>query len=144
MGRKRLPGNLTKRKCVVIADDSPEMLDAIERQISQLCQIVARVQDGVELINQVREHEPDLVITDISMPRMTGIEALRQLRAQGLNTPAVIVSVHEDGELVKAGLAEGASGFVLKSHLNSDLLVAVRAALEGKVFISERLRKKIS
>jgi DNA-binding NarL/FixJ family response regulator len=127
----------------VIADDSPEMLDAIEQRLTGICQVVARAEDGLALIDRVREQQPDIVITDISMPRMTGIQALNQLRAEGQKTPAVIVTVHEDEELVKAGLEQGALGFVLKSRLDPDLLMAVQAALEGRVFVSERLRKKI-
>ena len=59
-----------------------------------------------------------------------------------MGTPAVIVTVHEDEELVRAGLAEGALGFVLKSRLETELLPAVQAALKGKVFVSPRLQKK--
>lgn len=120
------------------------MLDALEKHLKGFCQIVGRAEDGLALIDQVREQQPDIVITDISMPRMNGIQALRQLRLQGLKTPAIIVTVHEDGDLVKATLEQGALGFVLKSQLDPDLSIAVREVLEGRVFVSERLRKKIS
>ena len=126
---------------VVIADDLPEMLDAIQNQLKAHCQVVARAADGVELVDYVRKHNPELLITDISMPRMTGIDALRRLRSMGIKTPAVIVTVHEDEELVGAGLEQGALGFVLKSRLAEELLFAVQAALKGKVFVSERLKK---
>jgi len=130
-----------QRLRVVIADDLPEMLDAIQNQLKAHCQVVARAADGVELVDYVRKHKPELLITDISMPRMTGIDALRRLRSMGIKTPAVIVTVHEDEELVGAGLEQGALGFVLKSRLAEELLFAVQAALKGKVFVSERLKK---
>jgi DNA-binding NarL/FixJ family response regulator len=130
-----------QRVRVVIADDLPEMLDAIQNQLKAHCQVVARAADGVELVDYVRKHKPELLITDISMPRMTGIDALRRLRSMGIKTPAVIVTVHEDEELVGAGLEQGALGFVLKSRLAEELLFAVQAALKGKVFVSERLKK---
>jgi len=135
----RIKPNQTVR--VVIADDLPEMLDAIQNQLKAHCQVVARAADGVELVDYVRKHKPELLITDISMPRMTGIDALRRLRSMGIKTPAVIVTVHEDEELVGAGLEQGALGFVLKSRLAEDLLFAVQAALNGRVFVSERLKK---
>ena len=135
----RIKPNQTVR--VVIADDLPEMLDAIQNQLKAHCQVVARAADGVELVDYVRKHKPELLITDISMPRMTGIDALRRLRSMGIKTPAVIVTVHEDEELVRAGLEQGALGFVLKSRLAEELLFAVQAALKGKVFVSERLKK---
>ena len=135
----RIKPNQTVR--VVIADDLPEMLDAIQNQLKAHCQVVARAADGVELVDYVRKHKPELLITDISMPRMTGIDALRRLRSMGIKTPAVIVTVHEDEELVGAGLEQGALGFVLKSRLAEELLFAVQASLKGKVFVSERLKK---
>jgi DNA-binding NarL/FixJ family response regulator len=120
------------------------MLDAMEEQLKGFCQIVARAEDGRALIDRVREHQPDIVVTDISMPRMNGIQALRELRSQGLKTSAIIVTVHEDEDLVRAALEQGVLGFVLKSQLGSDLSTAVHEVLEGRVFVSERLRKKIS
>ena len=141
MGKKAPRIKPNRRVCVVIADDLPEMLDAIENQLKAHCQVVARAADGVELVDYVRKHKPELLITDISMPRTTGIDALRRLRSMGIKTPAVIVTVHEDEELVRAGLEQGALGFVLKSRLAEELLFAVQAALKGKVFVSERLKK---
>ena len=141
MGKQKSRINPNGRVCVVIADDLPEMLDAIQKQLKDCCQVVARAADGLELVEYVRKHKPELLITDISMPRMTGIDALRRLRSLGINTPAVIVTVHEDEELVRAGLGQGALGFVLKSRLETELLPAVQAALKGEVFVSERLKK---
>ena len=141
MGKKAPRIKPNRRVRVVIADDLPEMLDAIQNQLKAHCQVVARAADGVELVDYVRKHKPELLITDISMPRTTGIDALRRLRSMGIKTPAVIVTVHEDEELVRAGLEQGALGFVLKSRLAEDLLFAVQAALNGRVFVSERLKK---
>jgi len=141
MGKKAPRIKPNRRVRVVIADDLPEMLDAIQDQLKAHCQVVARAADGVELLDYVRKHKPELLITDISMPRMTGIDALRRLRSMGITIPAVIVTVHEDEELVRAGLEQGALGFVLKSRLAEELLFAVQAALKGKVFVSERLKK---
>lgn len=143
MGQNTGPVNPT-RPTLVIADDSAEILDAVVNRLGGRYEIVARVNDGATLVDRVRELQPDLFITDISMPEMSGIEALRQLRSLGVNIPAVILSIHEDEELVRAGLAQGALGFVLKSRMETDLPAAVQEALQGKTFISESLRKKLS
>ncbi len=144
MEQDRVLADSSRRRCVVIADDSPEMLDAVSKRLTPLYDVVAKVDDGIELVDRVSALQPDVLITDISMPGMTGIEALRKLRSLGVKTPAVILSVHDDEELVRAGLAHGALGFVLKSRLENDLPIAIEEVLEGRSFISESLRKKLS
>jgi len=141
MGKTKSRIKPNRKVRVVIADDLPEMLDAIQKELKTHCQVVARAADGVELVDYVCKHKPELLITDISMPRMTGIDALRRLRSMGIKTPAVIVTVHEDEELVRACREQGALGFVLKSRLAEELLFTVQAVLKGKVSVSERLKK---
>src|SRR5205823_6399197 len=117
--------------------DFPEALDAVERRLDPIYEIVGRVSDGLALIESIGKLLPDIFITDISMPGMTGIEALRRLRSLGITTPALILSVHEDEDLSKEALLQGASGFVLKSRLEDDLQTAIEEALAGRTFISE-------
>jgi len=130
-----------RRVRAVIADDFAEVLDAVERRLSD-CEIVGRASDGLALVESICKLKPDIFVTDISMPGLTGIEALVRLRSMGINTPAVILSVREDEELAKQALLQGASAYVLKSRLDDDLPIAVREALAGRTFISERLRRK--
>jgi DNA-binding NarL/FixJ family response regulator len=132
-----------RRVRVVIADDFPEVLDAVERKLNSEYEIVGRAGDGLALLDSVCKLQPDILITDISMPELTGIEALRRLRSMGIRTPAVILSIHEDEELAREALLQGASGFVLKSQLEDDLQIAIREALAGRTFISERLRRRM-
>jgi len=134
---------LQRRVRAVIADDFAEVLDAVERRLKSECEIVGRASDGLALVERICQLQPDIFVTDISMPGLTGIEALHRLRSMGINTPAVILSVHEDEELAKEALSQGASGYVLKSRIDDDLLIAVREALAGRTFISERLRRKL-
>jgi DNA-binding NarL/FixJ family response regulator len=132
-----------RRTRVVIADDFPEVLDAVERRLNSEYEIVGRASDGLALVDCICKLQPDILITDISMPELTGIEALRRLRSMGIRTPAVILSIHEDEELAKEAVLQGASGFVLKSQLEDDLQIAIREALAGRTFISERLRRRM-
>lgn len=128
---------------IVIADDLPEMLDVIEQRLAAEYVIVGRATDGFALVESVRSLQPDVVVTDISMPRLSGIEALRRLRSLGVKTPAVILTIHEDEDLAREALRLGALGFVLKSRLEDDLRVAIAEALAGRRFVSERLRQKL-
>jgi DNA-binding NarL/FixJ family response regulator len=130
------------RRRIVVADDSPEMLAIVETRLLEHYDVVGKAEDGLQLIESVRNLQPDIFVTDISMPGISGIEALRRLRLQKISIPAVILTVHEDEELLDASLSHGALGFVLKSRIDRDLLPAIQEALEGRVFISERMRAK--
>jgi DNA-binding NarL/FixJ family response regulator len=130
------------RRRIVIADDSPEMLAIVETRLCQHYDVVAKAEDGLQLIESVSNLRPDMLVTDISMPGISGIEVLRRLRSQQISIPAVILTVHEDEELLEASLSYGALGFVLKSRIDRDLLPAIQEAFKGRVFISERMRAK--
>ena len=129
------------RKRVVIADDFPEMLEAVASSLAPDFEIVGKVSNGLALVQKVCELRPDLVVTDITMPGLSGIEALSRLREQGFMTPAVVLTIHDDEELARGALAAGAGGFVLKPRLAVDLVPAVREVLAGRTFISASLRK---
>jgi len=129
------------RKRVVIADDFPEMLEAVASSLAPDFEIVGKVSNGLALVQKVCELRPDLVVTDITMPGLSGIEALSRLREQGFMTPTVVLTVHDDEELARRALDLGAGGFVLKPRLAIDLMPAVREVLAGRTFISASLRK---
>jgi DNA-binding NarL/FixJ family response regulator len=133
----------TEQVRVVIADDVPEIADAVAKRLAPDYTVIGRVSDGVALVECALELAPDLLVTDVSMPKLTGIEALRRLRDLGVQIPAIILTVHEDEELVKEALSLGVRGFVLKRQLVSDLPLAVREVLSGRTFVSEAARKKV-
>ena len=135
--------NSDKQIRVVIADDVPEMLDAVAKRLSPDYEVVGRVSDGAALVECVLKLTPDLIVTDISMPKLTGIEALSCLRQLGIQIPAVILTVHEDEDLVKDALSLGVQGFVLKRRLVSDLPLAAHEALNGRTFVSDAIHKKV-
>jgi DNA-binding NarL/FixJ family response regulator len=130
------------RRRIVIADNSRQMLAIVETHLLQHYDVVGKADDGLLLVESVRNLRPDIFVTDIYMPGMSGIEALYTLRSQQINIPAVILTVYQDEELLNTSLSYGALGFVLKSRLDRDLLPAIQEALEGRVFISERTRAK--
>ena len=128
---------------IIIADDFAEMLDTVEQYLAPDYEIVGKVPDGLTLVECACRLQPDLLVIDISMPKLTGIDALRQLRSLGVQTPAIILTNHDDEDLAKEALSVGSLGFVLKSRLGSDLRLAIGEVLAGRIFISETLRKKL-
>jgi DNA-binding NarL/FixJ family response regulator len=112
-----------------VADDHQALLALTAEALAGECLVVGRVGDGCELLTEAERLHPDVIVLDISMPRLDGIEAARQLqRSQG---PArlVFLTVHEDADYARAALDAGGLGYVVKTRLASDLLPAILAAL---------------
>ena len=122
---------------IVVADDFPAMLDTVEKCLAPGCEIMERASDGLALVESVCRLRPDLLITDISMPNLNGIEALRQLRNLGVQTPAIILTLINDKSVAQQAFIAGAQAFVLKCRLESDLRMAVQEALAGRMYTSE-------
>lgn len=123
---------------VIVADDQAmvRMGFAMMLEAAGDIDVVAQCADGVEAVEAVREHRPDVALLDIQMPRMNGLDALREIR--GL-TRVVIVTTFDDDEYVDEALAEGASGFLLKDSEADLLVAATRAAAAGDALVSPEL-----
>jgi len=134
---------LSRRGRIVIADDFPEMLEAVERLLGRHFEIVGKVADGLALIECACRLQPDLLLIDVSMPKLNGIEALRRLRSLGVQIPAIILTNHDDEDLAAETLSAGSHGFVVKSHMGTDLSLAITEVLAGRTFISRAVREKL-
>lgn len=108
------------------------------RKNSQL-EVIDQASNGLEAIDKARNLRPDLVLLDIGMPKLNGLEAARRIRVCSPNSRILFVSENHSSEIAEEGLRIGASGYVLKSEAGTELLVAVRAVIEGKQFVSSRL-----
>jgi DNA-binding NarL/FixJ family response regulator len=97
------------------------------------------VTTGAELVDAVMSLRPDVVVADIYMPDVTGLEAAGLIRRRGLQVPIVYMTAHHEPELIEAAATTGALGYVTKLHLAHDLVPAIRAALEGRRFVSGSL-----
>jgi DNA-binding NarL/FixJ family response regulator len=104
------------------------------------CLVVGSVGDGRDLLSEAERLHPDVIVLDITMPGLDGIEAARQLRRLERPARLVFLTVHEDADYARAALDAGGLGFVVKSRLASDLLPAIRAALADESFISPIVR----
>jgi DNA-binding NarL/FixJ family response regulator len=121
---------------VLLADDHEEFLAIETRLLEPEFDVIEKVHDGQASLEQAARLKPDILVLDITMPEITGIEAAKQLRASGSAVKIVFLSVHEDAEYVRAAHAAGAVGYVVKSRMASDLLPALRAASTGRAFLS--------
>jgi DNA-binding NarL/FixJ family response regulator len=130
----------TERPRVLLADDHPAMLALTASALASECLVVGTVGDGRALLAEAERLHPDLIVLDITMPRLDGIEAARQLRRSHPPARLVFLTVHEDADFARAALDAGGLGYVIKARLATDLLPAIRAALADRRFISPTLR----
>jgi len=125
---------------VVVADDNSRVLS---RTVSLLLaadfEVVGTAGDGRELIDQVQRLRPDVVVLDLAMPVLGGIDAFRELREAGSKVRCIFFSVQDRAEFVRTCMEEGALGFVTKMRLTSDLVPAIHEALSGRRFVSPSL-----
>lgn len=124
---------------VLLADDSPSMLQAARRILEPEFEVVGTVDDGQAVLEATKSLNPDVLVLDISMGVMSGLEAARLLRRIGSTAKIVFLTVHNDQDFVEEAFSAGAVGYVIKPRLGTDLLVAVREALIGHRFVSPDL-----
>jgi len=121
---------------VLVADDHLGVRERVLSLLSPDFEVVGTAGDGKELIAEALRLRPDVIVLDITMPLCTGIEAVHELREAGLSARFVFLTVHEQPEFLEACFAEGALGYVTKSHLQKDLILAICQAMCGNTFIS--------
>lgn len=123
---------------VLIADDVPEIRERVTELLRHHFHIVGIAQNGQEAIEAAFVLRPDLLVLDISMPILNGIEVASRLRDLGCEAKVVFFTVHEDSDYVEAAFSVGASAYVFKSRVATDLVPAVKSALQGQAFVSGR------
>lgn len=121
---------------VLLVDDSDAMLARASAVLSRNCAIVGTVKDGSAAIDAAKALLPDVIVLDISMPGMTGLEVAASLRESGLTAAVVFLTVHDDEEFVAAARQAGGIGYVVKLRLAYDLNLAVQEARAGRSFVS--------
>jgi DNA-binding NarL/FixJ family response regulator len=120
---------------VLIADDQGYFRNRVLLLLKSF-RVVGAVDNGKDLVAEALRLHPDIIVSDITMPILSGIEASHELREAGLTLKVVFLTVHEEPEFVRACFAEGALGYVTKSRLRTDLIPAINEALSGRRFIS--------
>lgn len=124
--------------CVLVVEDFAPFRQFVCSRLAERCdvQIIGEVADGLEAVQKTEMLEPDLVLLDIGLPTLNGMEAARQIRKLAPASKIIFVSQESSSEVVQEALKLGAWGYVVKTSAASDLLAAVDAFLEGKRFVS--------
>ena len=121
---------------ILLADDHPHFSELVESLLGPTFEVVGKVCDGRALFDTALKLKPDIIITDISMPVLNGIEAVNELQRSGCRSKVIFLTVHSDLDFVRTCLAAGAYGYIVKPRLALDLFPAIRDALEGNLFVS--------
>lgn len=126
---------------VVLADDYAAVLARTRMTLEGEFDIVGTAANGSEAVSAVRSLDPDVLVIDISMPVLNGLQAASSLRDSRCRAKIIFLTIHEDSDFVRAAFAAGASGYVTKSRLSTDLALAIREAVQGHTYVSGSLEQ---
>jgi DNA-binding NarL/FixJ family response regulator len=123
------------RPRIFLADDHPAVLKATTALLAHQFDIVGNATDGASLVSEALRLSPDVIVIDITMPGLSGIDAAHRVRESNPTVKIVFLTVHSEQQFIEACMAEGASGYVLKSHMKAHLIPAIQSALVGRSYI---------
>jgi DNA-binding NarL/FixJ family response regulator len=126
---------------ILLADDNDEILAEVRELLEKDFEIIGTVTNGQDAVEAVRLFNPDVVVLDIAMPVLDGMGALEQIRKINAHTKILFLTIQEANEYVSRAFSVGASGYVTKRRLLSDLEHAIREVAEGRTFLSPSLRR---
>ena len=135
------PGAKTKRPRVLLGDDHTIILEGLRRILEPHFEVVGMVPDGRALVAAARQLHPDVIVADISMPLLNGIEAARQLQKTQSRAKIIFLTMHPDAIYATEAFRAGGSGYVLKSSAASELVTAIQQALKGRVYVTPLVAK---
>ena len=131
------------RARVLLADDHRIVAAGLQALLSVDFELVGQAQDGRSLLELARQVPADFIVADISMPGLNGIDALRQMRREGLDVPVVFLTMHTEPAYARRALEAGAAGYVLKHAAPQELLQALQAAAKGNIYISREIAAEV-
>src|SRR5215475_7259024 len=127
---------------VFLADDNAALLTELCHELEEEFDIVGTATNGQDAVDAVLRLEPDVIVLDIAMPLLTGIQASLLIRERQARAKVLFLTIHESDEYISAAFSAGASGYVTKRQIASDLLHGIREVSQGNLFVSPSLRKK--
>jgi two-component system response regulator NreC len=136
---------MSQKYRIVIAEDHTILREGLRSLLSSNpeFEIVGEAEDGREAIQCVKKYNPDLILTDLSMPRMNGIEAIQEIKRRNPKTRVLVLTVHKAEEYILSTLKAGADGYLLKDSTHAELVMAVKKVLSGKPYISSEVSEKV-
>ena len=128
-----------RRARVLLADDHTIVAQGLASLLQDDFDLVGTVGDGQALLDAARRLRPDVIVADMAMPVMDGLEAMHRLKASRINAKVIFLTMHADAQLATAALRAGASGYVLKHAAGEELIIAIHEALQGRTYLTPRL-----
>jgi DNA-binding NarL/FixJ family response regulator len=133
-----------RRHTVLIADDHAIVKEGLVRLVAEHdFDVVGAVGDGHELMAAAKRLRPDVIVTDVSMPGLSGLDVLTRLKSEHVDSKVIVLTMHHDGELAARAMRAGASGFLLKQSAGEELLTAMHQALQGRVYLTPALTREV-
>jgi two-component system, NarL family, response regulator NreC len=131
------------RPRVILADDHVMVAEGLGRLIGEVADMVDQVSDGRQLVESARRLRPDLIVSDITMPVMSGLDAMRRLKAEQSNARFIFLTIHTEPRLAAEAMRAGASGFLLKQAAGDELLEAIRAVMAGHTYLTPHITRDV-
>ena len=130
---------------IFIAEDQTIVRDGLRALLSSNpnFEVVGEAEDGREVIRKIEEYNPDLILMDLSMPRMNGMEAIKEVKKLLPDTKILVLTIHKTEEYILPVLKAGADGYVLKHDTQAELMTAIKSVLEGKSYLSPGVSQKV-
>jgi DNA-binding NarL/FixJ family response regulator len=144
MGSVELPGKLMKRPRILLADDHTLMVEALKHLLQAEFDVVGTVSDGRALLKAAAELEPEVVVLDIAMPLLNGLDAGEQLKARHPRIKVIYLTQNREPRIAAEALRRKASGYLLKDSAASELKAAIREALQGRCYISPSIAERMA
>ena len=132
-----------KKRRILLADDHKFITESLKSILEPTYEVVGIVEDGQMLIKEAARLLPDVIIVDISMPKLNGLEAVRQIKKEDIQSKVIFLTMHPDVIYASNALEVGALGYVLKHSAHSELKQAVQKVLLGQIFITEKIAKEL-
>ena len=125
---------------VVLADDHREVIAKIRGVLGDEFEIIEAAENGHQAVTAVLALDPDVFVTDISMPLLNGLQAARSIQKTNSRVKIIFLTIHEDRDFIAAAFSAGATGYVTKRRLSTDLVPAIQEALKARAFVSNSIR----
>ena len=133
-----------RKNTVLVADDHAIVKEGIVNLLKEHdFDVVGAVGDGHELIDTAKRLRPDVIITDLAMPGLSGLDVLARLKAEHIDSKVIVLTMHNDADLATRAMRAGASGFLLKDSAGEELLNAIHQALQGRVYLTAMMTKAV-
>ena len=130
------------RTRILLADDHKMFAQGLRGLLEDEFDLVGSVENGQALVDAAHELAPDVIVADISMPVLNGLDAVRQLREQGVTAKVIFLTMHADDRLLAEAFRCGGTGYVLKQSAGEELIVAIRQVLDGHKYVTPQLAKE--